>query len=632
MSESVSPCEPIPPHDTPAREPIPPHQAIEKRKTMKVDVLVAEIGSTTTVVNAFRGLDSDNPEFFAQGQAPTSVLEGDVRIGLNGAIEDLKRKAGIDALEYDEMLATSSAAGGLKMTVHGLVYNMTAKAAKEAALGAGGIIHFVTAGKLRRSDLAKIREIQPNLILLAGGVDFGERDTAIYNAEMLRSMGLKVPVVYAGNVENQEEMKLIFDEESGMPLYNIENVYPKIDELNVEPCRRVIQDAFEDHITRAPGMEHVREMVNGPIIPTPGAVMECTKLLYDCIGDCIVLDVGGATTDLHSVAEDSDMVARILTAPEPKAKRTVEGDLGVYVNRYKVIESIGEEKFREEMQAMGVDADKTLEHYRAIPKGEDEIKLVERLTKEAVLKAVERHAGQIRYVYGPSGRVTLAEGKDLTQVRHIVGTGGALTRLPHRIELMQSILKDNETGMKLYPGDGVDFLVDNDYIMASLGVLSKTHREGAIKLLERSLGVTFPEKRFSQLQAEQFSAVKELQAMQAERLKKEAEHEEHIKAMEDMGYDMSEYKNPQPVLGNVSKEEYEEIKREALAKDRSIRSVSGDLEHANARAKECEARQDAKEAQDAQDVCDFKAAAPSDCNRECKTCSRIHCPQRSAKE
>ena len=78
-------------------------------------------------------------------------------------------------------------------------------------------------------ELAKIKEIQPNLILLAGGADYGERDTAIYNAGMLRSMGLKVPVVYAGNVENQEEMKLIFDEESGMPLYNIENVYPKID-------------------------------------------------------------------------------------------------------------------------------------------------------------------------------------------------------------------------------------------------------------------------------------------------------------------------------------------------------------------------------------------------------------------
>ena len=120
---------------------------------MKVDVLVAEIGSTTTVVNAFKDIDSENPVFWGQGQAPTSVLEGDVRVGLQGAVDDLCAKKGIDHLEYDEMLATSSAAGGLKMTVHGLVYDMTAKAAKEAALGAGGIIHFVTAGKLRRTDI-----------------------------------------------------------------------------------------------------------------------------------------------------------------------------------------------------------------------------------------------------------------------------------------------------------------------------------------------------------------------------------------------------------------------------------------------------------------------------------------------
>ena len=151
---------------------------------MKVDVLVAEIGSTTTVVNAFKDLDSDNPVFWAQGQAPTSVLDGDVRIGLQGAIGDLCRKMNIDSLEYDEMLATSSAAGGLKMTVHGLVYDMTAKAAKEAALGAGGIIHDITVGKLRRSDIARIREINPNLILIAGGVDYGERDTAIFWIEL----------------------------------------------------------------------------------------------------------------------------------------------------------------------------------------------------------------------------------------------------------------------------------------------------------------------------------------------------------------------------------------------------------------------------------------------------------------
>ena len=523
---------------------------------MKIDVLVAEIGSTTTVVNAFKDIDTEHPVFWAQGQAPTSVLEGDVRIGLQGAIEDLCKKKGIESLEYDEMLATSSAAGGLKMTVHGLVYDMTARAAKEAALGAGGIIHYITAGKLRRTDLAKIKEIHPNLILIAGGVDYGERDTAIDNAEKIRSLGLKVPVIYAGNCENQEEMKLIFDEESGQKLYNVENVYPKIDELNVEPCRKVIQEAFEEHITGAPGMEHVRDMVNGPIIPTPGAVMECTKLLYECIGDLVVLDVGGATTDVHSVATESDQVARIMTAPEPKAKRTVEGDLGVYVNRMKVIESMGEEELREKCEKVGIDPDQTLESYVAIPKNDEERKLVEILTEEAVMKAMERHAGQIRYVYGPSGRSSVAEGKDLTQVKYIVGTGGALTRLPHRVEIMKKIAGHDETGMRLFPTSHAEILVDNDYIMASLGVLSKKHREGAKKLLEQSLGISFPEKRVGlerQLAVNgEKSQGKNEEGMPAvfaqlneELAEKDAKREDlirHIEECEAEGYDMTVYR------------------------------------------------------------------------------------------
>ena len=578
---------------------------------MRVDVLVAEIGSTTTVVNAFKDLDSEDPVFWGQGQAPTSVLDGDVRIGLQGAIDDLCKKKGIEKLEYDQMLATSSAAGGLKMTVHGLVYDMTAKAAKEAALGAGGIIHDITVGRLRRSDLARIKEINPNLILIAGGVDYGERDTAIYNAEMIRSLGLKTPVVYAGNVENQVEMKLIFDEESGQYLYLVENVYPKIDTLNVEPCRKVIQDAFEDHITHAPGMEHVRDMVNGPIIPTPGAVMECTKLLYDCIGDVMTIDVGGATTDVHAVTEDSDAVARILTAPEPKAKRTVEGDLGVYVNRMKVIESIGEEKLREECEnTLHIDLDKTLESYVAIPKTEDEFKLVERLTKEATLRAVERHAGQIRYVYGPSGRQTLAEGKDLTQVKYIVGTGGALTRLPHRVEIMEMIPKDNETGMKLYPSDAVKVLVDNDYIMASLGVLSKTHRQGAIKILAKSLGMELKERDH---EANKAQFIEELQRLNAARKAKEEETMHHIEEMEKMGYDMSEYKNPEKI-GGATAEEVAEAKKEALMADRTIKKGMDLVENKGVACgdeEELNRQQNKKKA---------------GCDGDCKTCTRRHCP------
>lgn len=592
---------------------------------MKVDVLVAEIGSTTTVVNAFIGLDTEKPVFWAQGQAPTSVLQGDVRVGLQGAIDDLKQKMGIDTLEYDEMLATSSAAGGLKMTVHGLVYDMTAKAAREAALGAGGIIHDITVGRLRRTDLQKIKEIKPNLILIAGGVDFGERDTAIYNAEMIRSIGLHIPVVYAGNIENQEEMKLIFDEESGQELYLVDNVYPKIDQLNVEPCRKVIQAAFEDNITKAPGMEHVRDMVNGPIIPTPGAVMECTKLLYDCLGEVMTIDVGGATTDVHSVSEDSDAVARVLVAPEPMAKRTVEGDLGLYVNRYKVIESIGEEKLRKECEEkLMIDLDKTLETYVAIPKNEDEFKLVERLCKEATLRAVERHAGSIRYVYGPSGRSTVAEGKDLTQIKYIVGTGGALTRLPHGKDIMALIPQDNETGMKLYPSDAVKILQDNDYIMASLGVLSKTHRQGAIKLLGQSLGIELHE-RVDKTRKD--SLIRELQAMAKASDAKQEELMHHIDEMEAMGYDMTEYRNSlKEKIGGASREEYEAAKRETLMNDRSMVRAHDYVSNEGEAEPASEAYSKAIGTSGPDDSCD---EARPDCNRQCKTCFRKHCKWRN---
>ncbi len=324
-------------------------------------------------------------------------------------------------------------------------------------------------------------------------MDYGERDTALHNAELISDLGLNIPIIYAGNVENQEEIQLIFEEKhAGQRLYVVDNVYPKIDELNVEPTRKIIQDAFEDHIIHAPGMEHVRDMVNGPIIPTPGAVMQSAKLLYDYLGDLIVLDVGGATTDLHSVTIGSEEVSRILVHPEPVAKRTVEGDLGVFVNMPNIVEVLGKENIKKELN---IDIDKVMEEYKAIPKNEDEIKFVERLTIEAVLRAVERHAGKLRYVYGPSGRSTLAEGKDLSQIKYIIGTGGALTRLPHCVEIMKLIAMDNEAGMKLYPHPEAEVLVENDYIMASLGVLSVAHEEAALKLLAKSLRIELPEKR-----------------------------------------------------------------------------------------------------------------------------------------
>ncbi|MGB6127147.1 MAG: GlmL-related ornithine degradation protein [Psychrilyobacter sp.] len=455
---------------------------------MKIDVLVAEIGSTTTVVNAFGNLNGENPKFIGQGQAPTTVDQGDVNIGLMDATYDLKEKMGIKDLEYDEFLATSSAAGGLKMTVHGLVYDMTAKAAKEAALGAGANIHMVTSGKLRRTDLKEIERIKPNIILLAGGVDYGERDTALYNAELLAKLDLDIPIIYAGNIQNCEEIKLIFEDYGKEKLLKIvENVYPKIDRLNVEPVRRVIQDVFEEHIIHAPGMEQVRDIVSGPIVPTPGAVMESSKILKEVIGDLVTIDVGGATTDIHSVTEGNEEVTRILISPEPVAKRTVEGDLGVYVNMKNIVQLIGEKNLAKKLSIEAEELTEYLLNFPPIPKSEIEIKIVEILTEKALIMSIHRHAGGYTHLFGETKK-TLAEGKDLTSVKWIIGTGGALTRIPKRVEILEKIAVSNK-GDKLLPTPEAKILIDNDYIMASLGVLSKYNKESAVKLLKKSLKI-----------------------------------------------------------------------------------------------------------------------------------------------
>ncbi|NLV76287.1 MAG: DNA mismatch repair protein MutL [Tissierellia bacterium] len=452
---------------------------------MKIDILIAEIGSTTTVVNAFNL--NPCPSFLGQGQAPTTVEEGDVNIGLESAIFQLAKNLGTNNIEYDEILATSSAAGGLRMTVHGLVYDMTVKAAKEAALGAGANIKYITAGKLRKSDLKKIKEINPNIILIAGGVDYGERDTALYNSELIASLELNIPVIYAGNIENQQEVEEIFSDKKSQ-LYIVENVYPKIDELNIEPTREIIQKVFEEHIIHGPGMEKLKDMITGPIMPTPGAVMEASKLLYEYIGDLMTIDVGGATTDVHSVTPGSDEINRILINPEPLAKRTVEGDLGVYVNMHNIVDMVGKEDLAKELNISMEELNELIENYKPIPEERLEKYFVERLALHGAIVATKRHAGRLRYLYGPGGKKTVAEGKDLTMVKTIIGTGGPLTQLPNRIDILRQIPLSNK-GHELLPNNEVNILIDSRYIMASLGVMSKKYPHEALELLKLSLEI-----------------------------------------------------------------------------------------------------------------------------------------------
>jgi uncharacterized protein (TIGR01319 family) len=198
--------------------------------------------------------------------------------------------------------------------------------------------------------------------------------------------------------------------------------------------------------------------------------MECAKMLYEEIGDIIVLDVGGATTDVHSVTEGSEEIALMQIEPQPVAKRTVEGDLGVYVSAKSLAAIVGLDVLSKETK---VDVEKVFENYKPIPETAEQVALAEGLTLHAAKIALTRHAGRLRHTYGAGGRRTWAEGKDLSKVKQIAATGGALTRLPGRAAIMDKLCFLNENGNLLYPKPGsLRLLEDSHYIMASLGVLA----------------------------------------------------------------------------------------------------------------------------------------------------------------
>ena len=448
-----------------------------KTPLQHIDALVAEIGSTTTVVSAFTGLSDTavEPRLLAQGFAPTSVAQGDVGIGVTAARAHLEAQLG-GPVDPAVTLATSSAAGGLRMTVHGLTARMTAQAAREAALGAGAVVKYQTAGKLRDADLRLIEEADPSLILLAGGVEGGDCDTVLHNAQRLAELPIRPIVVYAGNsVVCADSQQLL--EAAGFRVRITRNVYPAIDELDIVPARAVIHDAFEEHITHAPGMERIGQFVTGRILPTPGAVLIAAELLAEAVGDLVVVDVGGATTDVHSITDGSPDISAIATEPEPHSKRTVEGDLGTFVSAANVVGLIP------------VGERPTLLP-PAIPSTPQEIAAASVLARFCTVTAVQRHAGQLLQLYTPRGRQTVARGRDLTACRLLVGTGGALVRLPGGEALLEATRAPATGSDRLLPPADARCVLDRDYVLACCGALS-THfsAEAVVALMRRSIGV-----------------------------------------------------------------------------------------------------------------------------------------------
>src|SRR2546423_9543231 len=138
---------------------------------MSTSALLIDFGSTYTKL---RAVDLERRRILGSGQGPSTVTS-DIMIGMKAALLDLEKHLGhLPRFKY--RLASSSAAGGLRMVTVGLVRELTAEAARRAALGAGARLVGTFANRLTRTAGEQIVALAPDLLLLSGGTDRVNRE------------------------------------------------------------------------------------------------------------------------------------------------------------------------------------------------------------------------------------------------------------------------------------------------------------------------------------------------------------------------------------------------------------------------------------------------------------------------
>ena len=194
-------------------------------------------------------------------------------------------------------------------------------------------------------------------------------------------------------------------------------------------------------------------------------------------GDVVVVDVGGATTDVHSVVEldpEEAGLSREVVAVTP-VTRTVEGDLGMRWSAVSTVEAAGLDLADE---AHARQADPGL-----LPATDAERDVDEAIAAAAVGLALRRHAGRSRVVVGPDGRVVERTGKDLREVDLLVGSGGVLRNGRPGVagRVLAGSTGDSDEGWQLPRAPRV--VVDHDYVLAAAGLLAGPHPRAAYRLV-----------------------------------------------------------------------------------------------------------------------------------------------------
>lgn len=469
-------------------------------------ILATDCGSTTTKAILIELTDSGY-RLTSRGEAPTTVEApfDDVTVGVTNSVREIEELTGRTILDaagkiitptvgsegVDIYLSTSSAGGGLQMTVAGVVKAMSAESAERAALGAGAIIIDVLAVDDGRKDYQKverIRALRPDMILMSGGTDGGTVSHLAEMAEMLRSAdpkprlgsGLKLPVIYAGNVEARAAVQDVIGDTVSLRI--VPNLRPSMDRENLGPAREAIHELFLEHVMQqAPGYSKLSEWTSEGIMSTPNAVGKIMETIARERGiEVLGVDIGGATTDVFSVFSGI-------------FNRTVSANLGMSYSICNVMAEAGVANIMRWIPFAIEESDlrnrlrNKMIRPTTIPQTLQDLQIEQAVAREALSLAFKHHKSLARSLTGKqtqsgielereAGGQTLV---NLMRLNMIVGSGGVLSHAPERAQSALMMLD-------AYQPEGITMLaVDSIFMMPQLGVLSTLHPEAATEVFER---------------------------------------------------------------------------------------------------------------------------------------------------
>ncbi len=337
----------------------------------------------------------------------------------------------------------------------------------------------VAAGELTTSDVAAVRAARPDLVLLVGGTDGGNGTVLLHNAARLAKGALgghgsrAVPVVVAGNVDVRDEVAATLAT-TDRPTVLADNVLPQIGVIAPESARAAIREAFLRHVIGGKGLSRDPPSPRWSRRRRPTSCCAASRCSprSPAVGDVMVVDIGGATTDVYSCltpeGEDAGL-RKDVVAPLWHA-RTVEGDLGMRWNAEHVVEAAESEHLLgtvPDADALRAYAARVHERPGSLPVDDDERGLDLELARLAALVAVRRHARPAQPTESP---------RPLANVTALVGSGGVLRHggRAARDHVLGAVLADHAGGWKVPRAARAG--VDTAYLLFAAGLLAADER------------------------------------------------------------------------------------------------------------------------------------------------------------